>query len=98
MRQVDEKTRSRLFARLNTSDTADLRSFLDPPKKPGLTVKGSGDVAFRLYKRNHTKCILPATGQLHDMVIVILKQHTLVKTNPLYHTALTFTHIYVTLL
>ena len=83
MRNVDEATRSRLFARLNTSDMADLRSFLDPPKKPGFTVKGSGDVAFRLHQRNHTKCVLPAAGQLHGMVSVPLKQYTLFLTNKL---------------
>lgn len=75
VRAVDAATRERLFARLGADDMADLRSFLDPPKAKGNTIKGSGDVDYRLHKRNHTKFVLRPASPLHEMVSCVRVHH-----------------------
>ena len=57
MRAVGTKIRGRLLARMNklNINTAGLRSFLDPPRTRGKTVKGSGKVGYVVHNRNSTK-------------------------------------------
>jgi hypothetical protein len=67
-RAVDPETRTKLFARLHVTEMASMRSFLDPPPKKGLTIKGSGDVGYALHKRNHTNQVVVQGSELHRQV------------------------------
>jgi hypothetical protein len=67
-RAVDPATRRKLFARLDVVEMACLRSFLDPPPTKGLTIKGSGKVAYKLHKRNHTREEVVLGSELHQQV------------------------------
>jgi hypothetical protein len=50
---IDPMTRGALKARLSiVGSTVHLRSFLEPATKPGLTIKGSGSVAFKANRKN----------------------------------------------
>jgi len=53
VRAIDPMTRGALKARLNiVGSTVHLRSFLEPPTSPGITIKGSGMVAFKANRKN----------------------------------------------
>jgi hypothetical protein len=68
VRSVDADTRRRLFARLDKTEMVDMRSFLDAPKRPGTTIKGSGEVRYHLHTRNHTKYVVELDSPLHNQV------------------------------
>ncbi len=52
VRAVDPMTRGALKQRLNiVESTVHLRSFLEPPTAPGVTIKGSGKVAFKASRK-----------------------------------------------
>ena len=66
---VDSKTRKKLFARLQVTEMASMRSFLDPPATQGTTVKGSGKVAYyKLQTRNHASRLVLEGTLLHEQV------------------------------
>jgi hypothetical protein len=65
---VDAVTRQRLFERLSLTDMVDMRSFLDAPKRPGTTIKGSGEVSYHIHKRNHRKEVVELGTELHSQV------------------------------
>ena len=57
MRAVGPRIRRQLLFRMKklAIDTAELRSFLDPPRTRGKTRVGSGEVGYVLHSRNHRK-------------------------------------------
>ena len=74
MRAVGPKIRRRLLARMNKMniDTAGLRSFLDPPRKRGKTIKGSGKVGYVVYNRNSSKT--PLTSALRIATTTYIRE------------------------
>jgi hypothetical protein len=89
-RAVDPETRHKLFARLNVTEMASMRSFLDPPPKKGQTIKGSGDIGYILHPKNHTNEVVVQGSELHSQV------HTHAPTQllpPLCHVAALCTHL-----
>jgi hypothetical protein len=68
VRAVDSETRKKLFARLQVTEMASMRSFLDPPPTKGTTVKGSGQVAYKLQTRNHASRLVLEGTLLHEQV------------------------------
>ena len=68
VRAVDSETRKKLFARLQVTEMASMRSFLDPPPTQGTTVKGSGKVAYKLHTRNHASRLVLEGTLLHEQV------------------------------
>ena len=60
----------RLFERLDIKEMASLRSFLDPPVVTGKTLKGSGEVAYRIYSRNHISQLVLDGSLLHQQVML----------------------------
>jgi hypothetical protein len=67
-RAVPHSTRVSLFERLHVEEMVSLRSFLDPPVAKGTTLKGSGQVAYRLHSRNHTSAVILEGTQLQQQV------------------------------
>ena len=63
MNAVGPRIRRRLLLRMQKQgiDTAGLRSFMDPPKQRGKTVKGSGQVGYAEHKRNSMSMALTGT-------------------------------------
>ena len=72
VRAVPPATRVKLFARLQVDEMASLRSFLDPPVSKGKTIKGSGQVGYHLYNRNHVSRLVLDGSQLHQQVIALI--------------------------
>lgn len=72
VRAVPPETRVKLFARLQVEEMASLRSFLDPPVGKGKTIKGSGQVGYHLYNRNHVSRLVLDGSLLHQQVMLAL--------------------------
>jgi hypothetical protein len=68
VRAVNTNTRQRLFERLDVTEMAGMRSFLDAPKRPGITVKGSGEVRYHLHSRNCYSKVVQQDSHLHHQV------------------------------
>lgn len=68
VRTVDPAIRLSLLARLGVSDESGLRSFLDKPKTPGVSMKGTGEYKYLVTKRNHTTVNVEGDEELKTQV------------------------------
>jgi len=72
MRAVGPKIRRRLLVRMGklNINTAGLRSFLDPPRTRGKTIKGSGKVGYVVHTRNSSKRPLTSALRLASTMYI----------------------------